>query len=139
MRAFSLMIVAAATSACLGAYSATPEELARYEFVAAVRVNPTAPQPGRNVSLSVELVSRSNALVTVDVVLKAVRPDGSIMHTQVWREVKFHPEEVWNLTQGFVPRNDEKGTFAIELETLESGTDKLLWQGDGPSLTFRPL
>lgn len=139
MRAFSLLIISLATSACLGAYSATPEELARYDFVADVRVNPTAPQPGRNVSLSVELVSRSNAMVVVDVILKAVRPDGSVMHTQVWPNMTFHPEEVWNLTQGFIPRNDEKGSFVIVVETRESGTDKLLWQGDGPSLTFRPL
>lgn len=137
MRLFILMASVVTATGCMGAYSATQEELAVYQFVADVKVNPTAPVAGRNMSLSVELVSRSNTLVVVDVVLRAIRPDGTQMHEQVWRDVKFRPEEVWNLTQGFVPRNDEKGTFSIVVEARESGTDKLLWTAAGPSPTFR--
>lgn len=134
----TLVTLAALTSlGCMGEVSGTPEELAKYEFVAEVKVNPTTPVPGRMVNLNLELLSRSNTLVVVDVVLRAVRTDGTVLHEQVWREVTFHPEEVWNLTQGFVSRNDEKGAFAILVEARESATDKLLWTGDGPSLSFR--
>lgn len=137
MRLLILMASVVMATGCMGAYTATPDELAVYEFVADVKVNPTAPVAGRNMSLSVELVSRSNTLVVVDVVLRTIRPDGTQMHEQVWREVKFHPEEVWNLTQGFVTRNDEKGTMSIVVEARESGSDKLLWTTPGPNLTFR--
>jgi hypothetical protein len=137
MRTLLVMLGALLSVGCMGEVSSTPEELAKYDFIAEVKVNPTTPVAGRTVSLNLELLSRSNTLVVVDVVLRAIRQDGTVLHEQVWREVKFHPEEVWNLTQGFVSRNDEKGAFAITIEARESGTDKLLWTGDGPSLSFR--
>ena len=137
MRVLLLSIVVLLSAACAGEYSATPEELARYEFFAEVKVNPTAPVAGRMVNVNLELSSRSNQLVVVDVILRAVRADGSVMNEQVWPRVTFHPEEVWNLTQGFISRNDEKGAFTVVVETRAAGTDKVLWFGGGPSLTFR--
>lgn len=137
MRTLLVMLGALLSVGCMGEASSTPEELAKYDFIAEVKVNPTTPVAGRTVNLNLELLSRSNTLVVVDVILRAVREDGTMLHEQVWREVKFHPEEVWNLTQGFVSRNDEKGAFGITIEARESGTDKLLWTGAGPSLSFR--
>jgi hypothetical protein len=137
MRAFLLALGCVLTMGCLGEASATPEELKRYDFIAEVKVNPTTPVAGRMVNLNVELVSHSSDLVVVDVVLRAIRTDGTQLHEQIWRDVTFHPEEVWNLTQGFISRNDEKGAFTVVIETRAAGTDKVLWFGGGPSLTFR--
>lgn len=137
MRAFTLALGCLLTMGCLGEASATPEELKRYEFIADVKVNPETPVAGRMVNLNVELVSHSSDLVTVDVVLRAIRTDGTQLHEQIWRDVTFHPEEVWNLTQGFISRNDEKGAFTVVVETRQAGTEKVLWFGGGPSLTFR--
>lgn len=137
VRVLLLTIVVLLSAACAGEYSATPEELARYEFFAEVQVNPTAPVAGRMVNLNLELSSRSNQLVVVDVILRAVRADGSVMHEQVWRQVTFHPEEVWNLTQGFLSRTDERGAFDVVIETRESVSGKVLWTGPGPTYAFR--
>jgi len=136
MRALLLTIVVL-LSACAGDYSATPDELARYDFFAEVKVNPTAPVAGRMVNLNLELSSRSNQLVVVDVVLRAVRADGSVMHEQVWGGVTFHPQEVWNLTQGFLARTDERGAFDVVIEARESASGKVLWSGPGPTYAFR--
>lgn len=137
MRPVLLSLACLLSLGCLGEVSSTPEELARYEFIAEVSVNPTVPVPGRSVNLNLELLSRSNTLVVVDVVVRAIRQDGTVLHEQVWREVTFHPEEVWNLTQGFIARTDEKGSFAITIETREAATGKVLWTGEGPSHAFR--
>lgn len=137
MRAFTLGLGCLLTLGCLGEASATPEELKRYEFIADVKVNPEVPVPGRLLNLNVELVSHSSDLVVVDVVLRAIRTDGTQLHEQIWRDVTFHPEEVWSLTQGFISRNDEKGAFTVVVETRAAGTEKVLWFGGGPSLTFR--
>ena len=137
VRVLLLTIVVLLSAACAGEYSATPEELARYEFFAEVQVNPTAPVAGRMVNLNLELSSRSNQLVVVDVIVRAVRADGSVMHEQVWRQVTFHPEEVWNLTQGFLSRTDERGAFDVVIETRESASGKVLWTGPGPTYAFR--
>jgi hypothetical protein len=124
-------------SGCVGEYSSTPEELARYEWVAEVKVNPTLPVAGRPLSFNLELTSRSNTLVVVDIALRAHRADGTLLHEQVWRGVKFHPEEVWNLTQGFITSTNEKGEAVVSLEVLETETQRSLWSGPGPSFTFR--
>lgn len=137
MRAALLALAAPCLAACAGEYSATPEELARYDFVAAVKVNPSAPVAGRVVSLNLELLSRSNTLVVVDVVLRAVRADGSVLHEQVWREVTFHPEEAWNLSQGFLSRTDEGGAFEIVVEARESASGRVLWTGEAERYAFR--
>ena len=55
----------------------------------------------------------------------------------MWRQVTFHPEEVWNLTQGFLSRTDERGAFAVVIETRESASGKVLWTGPGPTTAFR--
>jgi hypothetical protein len=122
---------------CLGEAAATPEELARYEFVADVKVNPSTPIAGRQVSFNLELTSRSNQAVVVDVILRAVRANKTTIHEQIWRDVSFRPEEVWNLTQGFVSNTNEKGEASVVIETREAGTEKTLWMGSGPSITFK--
>lgn len=137
MRAFVLAMACLLSMGCVGEASATAEELKRYDFIADVKVNPQTPVAGRMVNLNVELVSHSSDLVVVDVVLRAIRTDGTQLHEQIWRDVTFHPEEVWSLTQGFISRNDEKGGFTVVVETRAAGTDKVLWFGGGPSLTFR--
>ncbi|MBE2250680.1 MAG: hypothetical protein IAE78_14175 [Myxococcus sp.] len=137
MRAMLLSLSVLLSTACAGEYSSTAEELARYDFIAEVKVNPTAPVAGRMVNVNLELLSRSNQLVVVDVVLRAVRADGSVLHEQVWREVTFHPEEVWNLTQGFLARTDERGAFEIVVEARESTSGRTLWSGPGVASTFR--
>jgi hypothetical protein len=136
MRLMALLPVVL-VSACVGETSSTPEELARYDWVAQVKVNPTAPIAGRSLSFNLELTSRSNTTVVVDIALRARRTDGSLMHEQVWSGVKFHPEEVWNLTQGFLTSTSERGEAAVTVELLDAETQRSLWTGDGPTLTFR--
>ncbi|MCU0700879.1 MAG: hypothetical protein MUC96_30600 [Myxococcaceae bacterium] len=122
---------------CVGEYSSTPEELARYEWVAQVKVNPTAPVAGRQVSFNLELTSHSNTMVVVDIVLRAHRADGSLLHEQVWSGVTFRPQEVWNLTQGFITSTSERGNATVSVEVLEGSTQRSLWSAPGPTLTFR--
>jgi hypothetical protein len=137
MRPLVLTIAVVLLAACAGEFTSTPEELARYDFFAEVKLNPTEPVAGRMVNLNLELSSRSNQVAVVDVTLRAVRADGSVMYQRVWSDVTFHPEEVWNLTQGFLSRTDESGVFDIIIETRESASGKVLWTGAGFTSTFR--
>jgi hypothetical protein len=136
MRLMALLSLVTVT-ACVGETSSTPEELARYDWVAQVKANPTAPIAGRSLSFNLELTSRSNTTVVVDIALRARRTDGSLMHEQVWSGVKFRPEEVWNLTQGFITSTSERGETAVTVELLDAETQRSLWTGEGPTLTFR--
>jgi hypothetical protein len=136
MRCLALLGVVMMTG-CVGEYSSTPEELARYEWVAQVQVNPTAPVAGRSLSFNLELTSRSNTTVVVDIVLRAHRADGTLLHEQVWSGITFHPEEVWNLTQGFLTSTSERGQAVVTVELLDAETQRSLWTGEGPTLTFR--
>ncbi len=123
-----LIIASLGLSACVGQVGSLPADLVSYEWAATVQVTPDAPVAGRHVSLNVELTSHSNVTVVTDVVFRMVRDDGRVVHEEKWSQVKFHPEEVWNLTQGFVPATDDNGHLRVEVVVYEHETGAELWR-----------
>ena len=120
---------------CMGQVGELSGGEAQYDFKALVAVLPDKPVAGRRVHVSLDLSSHSNVLLTADVVVRVVRPDASVIYEEVWSAVKFHPEEVWSLTQGFLPGTDESGELSIEVLVLHHETGQLLWK-DPAALTL---
>lgn len=120
---------------CLGAPMA--DEPARYDFSADVRVNPSTPVAGRHLTFNLELSSHSTVPVQVDVFLRAVRADGSLLHEQEWTGLHFRPEETWNLSQGFLTGTRERGPFTVVVEARDASRGEVLWREDAASGVFR--
>ena len=83
-----------------------PADAVKYKFGATLVINPTAPQANRRVNFALEVTSESNRAVKTDIFLKVVSQEGETMYESVWNDVVFHENEIWNLTQGFVPDSD---------------------------------
>jgi len=115
------------TSGCLGTASDLPDEQVRYDFGTTVSVLTTSPSPGRRLNFNLEITSHSDVMVTVDILIRVYNPDGKIIHTDPWNEVVFHPEEIWNLTQGFVTATDDVGPLRLEILVLDHTTGEELW------------
>lgn len=121
-------------SGCLGAPSV--DEPARYDFSVDVRVNPSTPVAGKHLSFNLELSSHSTVPVQVDVLLRALRADGSVLHEQAWNGLRFRPEETWNLSQGFLTRTGERGAFTVVVEARDA-SGEVLWRENAASGAFR--
>lgn len=126
------LLVSLAGSGCLGEASALPEELAVYDFTA--KVEPAAGNATSNsFQVSLEVVSRSNIDVETDVVLKVTRADGSLVTERHFKQVLFHPEEVWVLAGSFVPGNSDRGPLNFEVIVSRHGTGEELWRSPAPA------
>lgn len=121
-------VTVVALSGCLGTASELPEDGAHYDFDTTISVLTAQPQAGRQLSFNLEISSHSDTLVTVDILLRVLNPDDKIIHTETWSAVVFHPEEIWNLTQGFITASDDRGPLRIEVLVLDHETGEELWR-----------
>jgi len=115
-------------TACGGEIGNTQAELERFSWAASIDVTPDQPVTGSHMSFQVRLISHSNAEVVTDLVLSLVLADGRVLHEEHWDGVLFHPEEVWDLTQGFVPGSSDGGKahFEVVVRRHDDGTE--LWR-----------
>ncbi len=94
-----------------------------YKFEATVAVNPTAPQANQRVLLNLEVTSSSNRPVKTDITLTVLNAEGQVKYESLWEDVYFHENEVWNLTQGFLPDSDagsSKWTMRLKVHNKEA-------------------
>ena len=105
-----------ALTACAGAADVHTEDVS-YKFEAKVAVNPTAPQANQRVLLNLEVTSSSNRPVKTDITLTVLNAEGQVKYESLWEDVYFHENEVWNLTQGFLPDSDAgKSSWTMRLK-----------------------
>lgn len=128
MRTLTLLFVLAALGGCVGEVSELRTDEVAYDFVASVQVNPERPTLGRAVHLQIELTSHSNQVVVTDVWVRVVRDGTRLVYEESFRGVTFHPEEVWSLSQGYLPATDDGGApLDIEILVRDHETGELLW------------
>ncbi|MEW5738852.1 MAG: hypothetical protein AB1938_07985 [Myxococcota bacterium] len=121
-----------AASGCMGVASEFPEELAIYDFTATVA--PAAGnQAGGAVQVSLEVTSRSNIAVLVDVVLKVSKQNGDPVAERHFTKVLFHPEEIWVLVERFLPGASDRGALNCEVIVYAHESGEELWRSPAPT------
>ena len=126
-----------AVAGCRGAVGELPEDFVTYKFEAKVAVNPTQPLANKRVSFNLEVTSSSNRAVKTDIGLKVINPSGETMYQSTWDEVLFHENEVWNLTQGFLPdSNAGKSAWDVQITVKDHATGNVLFNQSAAKLDF---
>jgi hypothetical protein len=130
----ALFALALVCSACGGTLSALPEDAVVAVFDARVQVQPANPSPGDRVQFTLEVTNVSPGEVLADVVLRVVDPDTAAhIYEQVWPSVNFKPEDIYNLTQNFLPGlNAENKPFKVQVQVKNHATQALLF--DSPEI-----
>jgi hypothetical protein len=127
----------ALTAGCRGEVGSLPDDFVTYKFDAHVAVNPTQPVPQQRVSFVLEVTSSSNREVRTDVLLKVVSSDGETAYESKWDNVLFHENEVWNLSQGFLPdSNAGKKAWAVQITVQVHETHEILFDQAVSKLDF---
>ena len=126
-----------AIAGCKGEAGAIPDDFITYKFNAKVAVNPTQPISNQRVSFTLEVTSSSNRELKTDIVLKVVSPTGETMYESKWDDVLFHENEVWNLTQGFLPdSNAARTAWAVQIVVKDHATHEVLYDQAAATLDF---
>jgi hypothetical protein len=96
-------------------------------FGATALMQPAVPRPGQAVSVQLEVTSASNVTVLANLEMLVEDGEGRQVGYREWKGVQFHPEEVWNLTDDFLPPTD---TFAadwrVQLTMIDAATGATL-------------
>jgi hypothetical protein len=103
---------------CNAAVGDLPQDV--LAFGATALMQPAVPRPGQAVSVQLEVTSASNVTVLANVELLVEDGAGRQVGYREWTGVQFHPEEVWNLTDDFLPPTD---TFAADWRVQLTMTD----------------
>ena len=128
MRFALLAAVLIAVTGCQGEVTELDSDRVTWNFAASVQVNPSQPVAGRNVSLNIELTSHSKTEVLADVWVRVIRGGTKLVYEESFRGVKLVPEEIWNLSQGFLPATDDGGApLDIEILVRDHETGEILW------------
>ena len=110
------VILSLALTGCgAGVAGDLPTDDISFKFDAKVAVNPTVPMPNQRVLLNLEVTSASTRAVKTDIYLTVLNQDGKAVYESLWEDVLFHENEVWNLTQGFLPDSDAKSSWTVKL------------------------
>ncbi|MBS1149268.1 MAG: hypothetical protein H6Q89_966 [Myxococcaceae bacterium] len=135
--AVTLGFLLLALTGCRGQAGELPEEVITYSFDAKVAVNPTMLQTNKRVSFNLEVTSASNRTVKTDIVLKVVSKDGETAYESIWNDVLFHENEVWNLTQGFLPASDAaRKPWSVTILVRNQETQEVLFNQSIATLAF---
>jgi hypothetical protein len=133
----ALGVLTLAVAGCGGTVGAVPDDFATYKFDAKVAVNPTQPLANKRVSFTLEVTSSSNRAVKTDIVLKVISAQGETMYQSNWDDVLFHENEVWNLTQGFLPdSNAAKTAWNVQITVRDHATGDVLFDQAAARLDF---
>jgi hypothetical protein len=115
------------TLGCRGVAGDLPTDLITYKFDGKVLVNPAQPVTNKRVSINLELTSASARSVQTDIVLKVVSKEAT-MYESTWDKVLFHENEVWNLTQGFLPDSDaNKKPWQVQIQIRDHDSGQVLY------------
>lgn len=126
-----------ALTGCRGVASELPADLVSYKFEARVAVNPTTPQANRRVSFNLEVISSSTHKVKTDIILKVVSEQNETMYESIWNDVLFHENEIWNLTQGFIPDSDAgRKPWLVKILVRNIATNETLYNQSIATLDF---
>ena len=133
----TLGFLSLALAGCGGDVGSLPADSVTYKFDAKVAVNPTQPVANERLTFVLEVTSASNREVKTDVVLKVVSADSETMYESKWDEVLFHENEVWNLTQGFLPdSNAAKKAWTVQIVVKDHVTGEVLYDQAAAKLDF---
>lgn len=133
----TLGVLTLAVAGCGGTVGTVPDDFVTYQFDAKVAVNPTQPLANKRVSFTLEVTSTSNRSVQTDIVLKVISAAGVTMYQSTWDDVLFHENEVWNLTQGFLPdSNAAKTAWNVQITVREHATGNVLFDQSAAKLDF---
>lgn len=106
---------------CSGTVGELPNDV--FAFGATAQMRPEVPRPGQSVSVQLEVTSASNVEVLTNVELLVVDGDGRQVGYREWKGVKFRPEEVWNLTDAFLPSTNSFGAdWRVQLTVSDAAT-----------------
>lgn len=115
----SLLVLASVLlTGCTAAVGDLPQDV--LAFGATALMQPELPRPGQAVSVQLEVTSASNVVVLTNVEMLVEDGEGRQVGYREWKGVQFHPEEVWNLTDDFLPPTD---TFAADWRVQLTLTD----------------
>ncbi len=129
--------LALVASGCGGEAGALPQAVVSYKFDAKVAINPTQPVAKERVSFSLEVTSSSNAAVKTDIILKVVNAKNETQYESNWDNVLFHENEVWNLTQGFLPdSNAINAAWTVQIVVKDHATGEVLFDQAAAKLDF---
>ena len=106
-------------------------------FASQITLTPDAPTAGRHVSVSLSLTSHCETSLDTDVDIRVIHASGRVLFEQTWSALLFHPEEVWDLTQGFLPATDDRGQATIWVTLTDHASGKVLWEDHSATLTLQ--
>jgi hypothetical protein len=117
-----------AMTGCMGAAGEIPEEQPVYAFKASLAMTPQQPQAGTRLNYALNLRSASNRPVRTNLVLTTSSDDGRVINEQRWHDVVFHEEEIWDLSQGFLPDTSATQTknWKVFLQIINKETGEVL-------------
>jgi hypothetical protein len=132
-----LLVATLGLAGCLGQVDGVDAQGTSFAWLSRITVTPDAPTAGRHVSMDLHLTSKCTDPVHTDVALRVVHSSGRVLYVQTWVDVFFHPEEVWDLSQGFLPASDDRGTATIWVTVVNHDSGAVLWQDSSSSVTLR--
>lgn len=117
-----------ALAACTGNAGEIPDAQPVYAFKASLAMTPQQPTVGTRLNYALNLRSASNRPVRTNLVLTTSSDDGRVINEQRWHDVVFHEEEIWDLSQGFLPDTSASSTknWKVFLQVINKETGEVL-------------
>jgi hypothetical protein len=134
MRGMIIVVGALSLFGCGGEIGQLPETSTGFD--ALVNATPERVQPGQWVRFEVQVKSKYQQAVVVNLALRLVEDStNKVVFTQKWDGIHFQTAEVYNLTQNYLSATDTgRIPHRVELEARSVETGEVVWSDSATTI-----